>query len=85
MEIKVCDEKRPGIEILEYHGGPGYDDERLTLQNGLSNGLRFLVADDVDGNQFLAHFHIHDPETARTIGRRLIEWAERIANPPSAS
>jgi hypothetical protein len=80
-EIKVSDEQRPGIEILEYHGGPGYDDERLTLENGMSNGLRFLVQDDCDGIPFLAHFHIHDPEVARTIGRKLIEWSDRIANP----
>lgn len=81
MERKVCDEQRPGIEILEYHGGPGYDDERLTLENGLGNGLRFLVQDDADGNPFLAHFHITDPETARTIAKRLLEWSERIADP----
>lgn len=43
MEIKVCDEQRPGIEILEFHGGPGYEEERLILENGLSNGLRFLM------------------------------------------
>lgn len=78
MEIKVCDERRPGIEILEYHGGPGYDEERLTLENSLGNGLRFLVLDD----DVLAHFHIHNPETARTIASRLLEWCERIANPP---
>ena len=81
-EIKVCDESRPGIEILEYHGGPGYEDERLTLENGLGNGLRFLIVDDDEGNPFLAHFHIHDPECARTIANRLLEWSERIANPP---
>lgn len=82
MEIKVCDEQRPGIEILEYHGGPGYDSERLTLENGLGNGLRFLIIDSDVGNPYLAHFHIHDPETAKTIAARLLEWADRIADPP---
>jgi hypothetical protein len=83
MEIKVCDEQRPCIEILEFHGGPGYDEERLMLENGLSNGLRFLIVDGEDENVFLAHFHIHDPETARTIAKRLLEWSDRIANPPA--
>ena len=85
MEIKVCDERRPGIEILEFHGGPGYDEERLTLENGLTNGLRFLVMDGEDENVFLAHFHINDPATAKTIAARLNEWADRIANPPEVN
>lgn len=86
MEIKVCDEQRPGIELLEFHGGPGYDGERLFLENGLGNGLRFLICDedeDNNGRPFVCHFHIHDPQTAKTIATRLMEWANRIADPPS--
>ena len=83
-EIKVCDERRPGIEILEFHGGPGYEEERFTLENGMSNGLRFLIQDDWDGIPILAHFHIHHPETAKTIARRLMEMADRIADPPQS-
>lgn len=82
MEIKVCDESRPGLEILEYHGGPGYDEERMILENSLGSGLRFLVQDDDDDHPFLAHFHIKNPETARAIAARLLEWCERIAAPP---
>ena len=85
MEIKVCDDRRPGIEILEFHGGPGYDDERLILENGLTNGLRFLILDTEHPDFCLGHFHIHDPATAKTIAGRLNEWADRIANPPAAT
>ncbi len=80
-EILVCDEKRPGIELIEFRGGPSYDDERLSVENGLSNGLRIMVInEDSDCWQV---FHIHDPDTAKTIAARLLEWSERIANPPA--
>ncbi len=78
MDIKVCDEQRHGIELLEYHGGPGYEDERLVLENGLTNGLRFLVMD----NDSYGHFHIKDAETAKVIASRLLEWSDRISDPP---
>lgn len=83
-ERLVCDEQRPGIELVEIHGGPGYSGERITLENGLGNGLRFLVLDidDEGPGKALGHFHIHDPETARLIAARLLEWCERIADPP---
>lgn len=84
MERLICDEQRPGIELIEFHGGPGYDDERITIENGLSNGLRILVIDDNDGQPFLAHFHIQSPQTALKLAERLTQWAERIADPPSA-
>jgi len=81
-EILVCDEKRPGIELIEYRGAPGYGEEQFILENSLSNGLRFTVMDKEDA-PFWAHFHIHNPETARKIAARLNEFADRIANPPS--
>jgi hypothetical protein len=76
----VTDEKRSGIELLELQGGPCYEEERLTLSNSLSNGLRLQVDDE--GCE-IAHFHIEDAETAKLIATRLLEWSERIANPPS--
>lgn len=81
-EYLVCDEQRPGIELIEFHGGPGYDEERITIQNGLSNGLRILVIDDNEGDPMIAHFHIKSPDTAKRLARRLMEWADRITDPP---
>jgi hypothetical protein len=77
-EYLVCDERRHGIELIEFHGMAGYEDERLILENGLSNGLRFLVMD----HDCWAHFNIISPETARLIAKRLNDYAERIADPP---
>lgn len=78
-EILICDEVRPGIELVTFQGEPGYEDETLTLSNGLSNGLRFeVVNDDLDG---VACFHIHGRETALLLAAKLTEWCERIADP----
>jgi hypothetical protein len=79
FERLIADEARPGIEFIELGGGPGYEDERLILQNGLGNGLRFLMQDE---DTELAHFHINSPETALLIAERLTAWAARIADPP---
>ncbi len=77
-EYVVCDENRGGLEIVELHGMMGYEQEKLILENGLSNGLRFLVMDD----DCWAHFHINSPGTAKLIAKRLLEFCERIADPP---
>lgn len=82
FEHIVCDENRGGIELLELHGGAGYDGERLILENGLSNGLRFLAIDNDADDACFAHFHIHDPEIAKLLAARLTEFAGRIADPP---
>jgi hypothetical protein len=79
-EIKEIDELRPGIELIQFRGGAGYEDEVVTLSNSIANGLRFEVEnDDLSG---VACFHIKSPETARLIAGRLVEWSKRIANPP---
>jgi hypothetical protein len=76
----ICDERRPGIELVQFQGPPGYEDEMLSVENGLSNGLRLqILNEDLDG---WAAFHIHDPQTARLIAARLVEWSSRIADPP---
>lgn len=78
----VADERRPGIEFVSIEGGPGYDGELIQVSNGLSNGLRIEIAntgEDECGNFHV--FHIHDPNTAKLIFQRLLEWSERIANP----
>lgn len=78
----VCEVSRPGIELIHYQGGPGYGDEQIELSNGVSNGLRFeILNDDLDGR---ACFHIHDRETAIKLAAKLVEWCERIADPPPA-
>lgn len=82
-EELICDEKRPGIEIIEYTGQSGYEGEKISLSNSLSNGLRFQILTD-DGEDW-ACFHIHDPATALLLAGRLIEWSRRIADPPSVS
>lgn len=86
-EYLVCDERRPGIEVFELHGAEGYEGERLILENGLSNGLRFLITDamdDGDGGCF-AHFHIQSSKAAKLLAQRLIEFSDRIANPPDGN
>lgn len=80
-EKLICDEKRPGIELLHMRGTPGYDDEEIIVSNGLSNGLRIEITnEDMDW----ATFHIQSKGTARLIAAKLIEWSERICNPPDA-
>ncbi len=84
-------EKRPGIELLFLRGPAGYQTETLHIENGLTNGLRFLMIEDewdeeggevVEGAGAVGHFHITSRSTARLIARTLLEWADRIANPP---
>jgi hypothetical protein len=79
-ERVICDERRPGVELIILQGEPGYEDEELILSNGLSNGLRIEIANqDTDWNSF----HIRSRETALRLAAKLTEWCERIANPPS--
>ena len=84
-EIIVCNESRPGIEILELQGSAGYGQEHLIVSNGLSNGLRLEIMDDgdedEDGSDGWWCFHIKSPETARLIAAKLLEWSNRIADP----
>jgi hypothetical protein len=83
-EIIICDTKRPGIELLEMRGMPGYQDEHFLLSNSLGNGLRIEIADDDEEHDcgcFHA-FHIHSSETALLIAAKLIEWSKRICDPP---
>ena len=86
-EIIICNERRPGIEILELQGSAGYDQEHLSVSNGLSNGLRLEIMGDgdeyADGSHGWWCFHITSPETAKLIAAKLLEWSDRIANPPS--
>lgn len=82
-ERLICDEKRPGIELIQYIGVPGYEDEQILLSNSLGNGLRFEILNDDIGDW--ACFHINDPATALSLAGRLIEWSRRIAEPPSVS
>lgn len=77
-EIIVCDERRPGIELIELRGTPGYDDEQLIVSNSSGNGLRIEITnEDTDW----ACFHIKHKETALLIAAKLTEWCERIADP----
>lgn len=86
-EIIICNESRPGIETLELQGSAGYGQEHLSLSNGLSNGLRFEIMDDGSegegGSNGWWCFHIKSPETAKLIAAKLLEWSDRIADPPS--
>jgi len=80
-EQVLRNERRPGIELVHVRGGPGYEDEDLILSSGLSNGLRFEVAnEDMDD---CACFHIRSRETALLLAAKLTEWSERIADPPT--
>ncbi len=74
---------RPGIELISYCGATGYQDETISLSNGVTNGLRIgILNDDLDG---WVCFHIHSPETAKRLAEKLIEWSDRICNPPVTS
>jgi hypothetical protein len=89
-EVIVRMERKPGIELLHLTGAPGYQTEHLILSNSGSNGLRFEIMDDGDdvdspGSDGWWCFHIKSPETARLIAAKLLEWSDRIANPPPAS
>jgi hypothetical protein len=77
-EKVIFNETRPGIELIEMKGGPGYDDEQIVVSNGLANGLRIEIAnEDTDW----ACFHIRSKGTALLIAAKLTEWCERMANP----
>lgn len=81
IEPIIADERRPGIELLHLQGTPGYQDEHLIVSNGLSNGLRLeILNDDLDG---WACFHIQHKSTAQLIAQKLVEWCERMADPPT--
>ena len=88
-EIIICNESRPGIEILELQGSQGYGQEHLIVSNGLSNGLRLDIMKDRDDDEDEPSsgdwwcFHIKSPETAKLIAAKLLEWSDRIADPPS--
>jgi len=86
-DAETCEKHcNPGIERIELRGAPGYDEERLVLQNSLGNGLRLLIEDTISDDSpetFLAHFHFHSPEAAKFVAAKLIEWSDRIANPAS--
>lgn len=78
-ENLICDETRPGIELIHYQGSAGYEDEQIVLSNSLGNGLRFeILNDNLDG---WACFHIHDRQTALRLAEKLTQWCERIASP----
>lgn len=77
--IIITDERRPGIELLHMRGPPGYEDEEIVVSNSLSNGLRIEVTRE--GEDWIP-FHIENAEVARRIAAKLLEWCERIADPP---
>lgn len=80
-EKLLCNESRPGVELVHFKGALGYDDEEIIVSNGLSNGLRIEITnEDMDW----ASFHIHSKVSALLIAEKLIEWCERIGHPPSA-
>jgi transcription-repair coupling factor (superfamily II helicase) len=69
----------PGIEWTEIEGGPNCG-EMITVSNSLTNGLRIeIFNDDIDD---IGLFHIQDATTAVQIAQVLVEYAQRIANPP---
>lgn len=79
-EILVEDAARQGIEVITFRGGPGYEDEQISVSNSVGNGLRVSILNEaVDPAWF--SFNIDSPATAEAIARRLLEWASRIANP----
>jgi hypothetical protein len=80
------DASKPGVELLHLQGAPGYQDEFLLLSNGLINGLRFEIRNEIEDDGFdhsgdWMCFHIANAETAKLIAARLLEWAQRIAEP----
>jgi len=86
--VIIYDELRPGIELLQLQGVPGYETEHLILSNSLSNGLRFQLwedASDDDDSTEIAHFHVMARSTALLIAARLTSWANRIADPPDST
>lgn len=82
MEKIITDERRPGIELLELQGEPGYHTEHICVSNSLLNGLRIEIFDEgeegEEGSDGWWCFHIRNPETARLIAAKLLEWSERI-------
>jgi hypothetical protein len=69
----------PGIEWTEIEGGPNCG-EMITVSNSLTNGLRIeIFNDDIDD---LGLFHVVDATIAVQIAQLLVEYAQRIANPP---
>lgn len=76
----ICDEIRPGIELLHLKGTPGYEDEEIIVSNSLSNGLRIEIANE--GTNWIS-FHIQSPMTAVLIAHKLQAWCMHIADPPS--
>jgi hypothetical protein len=69
----------PGIEWTEIEGGPNCG-EMITVSNSLTNGLRIeIFNDDIDD---IGLFHIQDATTAVQIAQLLVEYSQRIANPP---
>lgn len=86
--VIIEDAKRPGIELLHLQGPPGYHDEFLHLSNGLNNGLRLEIRNEIEEDGFdhssdWMSFHFQSPNIAKAVATRLLEWADRIADPSS--
>jgi hypothetical protein len=72
--------KLPGIEWASFRGRP---DEGITISNSLINGLRIEVFNH--DQEETSTFQIDDATTAVQIAQVLVEYAQRIANPPGAA
>lgn len=89
MDEKIVSERhKPGLDLIELHGAPGYQMEHISISNSSNNGLRIEIMDTGEDREDHSNgwwcFHIQSAETARLIARKLVEFSEHMDDPGNA-